>query len=142
MPITIPPQDHYPQNHFEYVWAFFVQWLTLLKGPEPEAAFRLLDGWTGEQFDAKTFEEYLGECSGDPNERHTYQDIDLEDEWGLECCKSDSDVTLIIDGKFWALLHMPLRGGGRTLVPSFHFVQKSHDQFSVFLHIDDNVLIL
>jgi hypothetical protein len=135
MAITIDPQ-----NRFEDVWAFFLQWLTLLKGPEPDAAFRLLDGCSGEQFDASTFEEFLGTFSGDP-ERHSYHDIDLEGEWE-PVCKSDSSVSPIDDGEFFALLYMPLRGGRHTLVPIFRFVQKSHNQYSVFLHIDNNVLIL
>ena len=137
MAITI-----HSQNRFEDVWAFFLQWLTLLKGPEPEAAFRLLDGCSADQFDSITFEEFLETFSGDPNERHDYDDIELEDEEILENCKADSSVSPMKGGEFSALLYMPLRSGLHDLVPRFHFVQISGDQFRVFLHIDENVLIL
>jgi hypothetical protein len=137
MAITIDPQ-----NRFEDVWAFFLQWLTLLKGPESDAAFRLLDGCSGEQFDGTNFEEFLREFSGDPNERHNYQYIDLEDVERLDDCKSDSSVGPLNDGNFFALLYMPLRGGTHDLVPLFRFVQKTENQYNVFLHIDNNVLIL
>src|SRR3954469_3811784 len=104
MAITINPQD--AKND---IWNCFVQWLTLLKGPEPEAAFAFIDGSSPrcEQFDAKPFATFLREFSGHPHEQYEYADLLLEGEI-FEDCKEDSSVWQNSDGSWGALLYMPL----------------------------------
>lgn len=142
MAITINPQD--AKND---IWKFFVQWLTLLKGSEPEAAFAFIDGCSPrcEQFDAKSFATFLREFSGQPHEQYEYADLLLEGE-DFEDCKEDSSVRLNSDSSWVALLYMPLNWRkvplSHELVPAFDFIPTDQGDFRVFLHIDDNVLTL
>jgi len=142
MAITINPQD--AKND---IWKFFVQWLTLLKGSEPEAAFAFIDGCSPrcEQFDAKSFATFLREFSGQPHEQYEYADLLLEGE-DFEDCKEDSSVRQNSDGSWVALLYMPLNWRkvplSHELVLAFDFIPTDQGDFRVFLHIDDNVLTL
>jgi hypothetical protein len=143
MAITI-----YPQDAKNDIWKFFVQWLTLLEGSEPEAAFAFIDGCSPqcEQFDAKSFATFLREFSGQPHEQYEYADLLLEGE-KFDDCKEDSSVWQNSNGSWGALLYMPLDSRefsplSHELVPAFDFIPTAEGEFRVFLHIDDNVLIL